>query len=111
MADGNTGDRKEVRLAPLVHRKERRIALHFPYDSDLIAAAKAAGARWSNTHKCWHVPNGREQVAAVFNAFKGKAWVDYSGLKAETNEPAAARPKPAPKERPTVPEAYVLKLE
>ena len=111
MTEGNTGDRKEVRLAPLVHRKERRIALHFPYDSDLIAAAKAAGARWSNTHKCWHVPTGREQVAAVFNAFKGKAWVDYSGLKAEAREPEAARPKPAPKERPTLPEAYVLKLE
>lgn len=75
-------DRKgvTVRLSAIAHHGERRIALHFPYDPELIAAAKSAGAKWSATQKCWHVPNGRAHIASLFNAFKGKAWVDGGEL-------------------------------
>ena len=69
-----------VRLSAIVHKGERRIALQFPYDLALIAAAKELGAKWSATHKCWHIPNGRDHIASVFRAFKGKAWVDGNEL-------------------------------
>ncbi len=86
-----------VRLSAFAHKGERRIAMHFPYDQVLIAAAKSSGAKWSATHRCWHLPNGREHVASVFAAFKGKAWVDGSELfgRAGKNEPTKeARRKP-----------------
>ncbi len=96
MPAGIPADRREVKLVPLVHRGEARIALHFPKDQQLIDAAKAAGARWSNTHQCWYMPGGRATVSTVFNAFRGKAWVDYSALKTPAKEPSAIHAKAAP---------------
>jgi site-specific recombinase XerD len=79
-----------VRLSAIAHQGERRIALHFPYDPVLIAAAKSAGAKWSATLKCWHVPNGREHITALFSAFKGKAWVDGGELFGRTKKSTPA---------------------
>ena len=93
MGAERSADRREVKLVPLFHRGAERIALHFPKDPQLITAAKAAGAQWSNTHQCWYVPGGRATVSTVFNAFRGKAWVDYSALKDPSKEPAAMHPK------------------
>lgn len=70
-----------VKLEHLVHKAQRCIALRFPYDAALVQAAKQAGARWSNTHRCWWTPNGPEHLQAIFAAFKGKAWVDMNGLR------------------------------
>lgn len=89
-----------VRLSAIAHNGERRIALHFPYDQGLIAAAKSLGAKWSITQRCWHLPNGREQIAAVFSAFKGKAWVDGSQLFGPSGKNAPAKEPPAPKATP-----------
>ncbi|MBK9272950.1 MAG: tyrosine-type recombinase/integrase [Flavobacteriales bacterium] len=85
-----------VRLEHLVHHAQRCIALHFPFDAALIAAAKHAGARWSKTHRCWYTPNAPKHLQEIFAAFKGKAWVDMNGLrkKAGTSAPAPPIPKP-----------------
>ena len=45
------GIKKQVHLAHFVHDAKRCIAIVFPYDTLLIAAAKKAGAKWSVTHK------------------------------------------------------------
>lgn len=58
MADGKTVNGRSVRMAAIVHKAERRIALHFPYDVELIAVAKSLGAKWSATARCWHLENG-----------------------------------------------------
>ena len=63
-------------MRPILHEKEKRLGLYFPYDQELIACAKEAGARWSNSLRCWHMPDGGESMKAVFAAFKGKAWVN-----------------------------------
>ena len=91
MSAEKSADRHEVKLVPLFHRCAERIALHFPKDQQLIDAAKAAGARWSNTHQCWYMPGGHATVSTVFNAFRGMAWVDYSALR-----PPAIHPKAGP---------------
>ncbi len=114
MCAKNAIDRKEVKLAPLLHKGERRIALHFPYDTELITIAKKLGAVWSAAQRCWHVPNGREHIAEVFAAYKGTAWVDYSGMKADeayAPAPTKERTKLPASERPVVPDAYLLKLQ
>lgn len=92
-----------VLLEHLVHRAQRCIALRFPYDAALVAAAKEAGAEWSQTHRCWYMPNTPEHLQAIFTAFKGKAGVDMNGLR---KKPAALEAvKTAPAKRPAAPPA------
>ncbi len=86
--DGKVGKRTVV-LEHLVHGGERCIALNCPYDAELIAAAKKAGAKWSATHKCWYTSNGPEALKAIFAAYKGVAWVEMNGLRKKP-EPARA---------------------
>ncbi len=87
---------KPVRLEHLVHKDQRCIALHFPYDAALIAAAKKAGAKWSGTHRCWWTPNSPEQLKAIFSAFKGLTWVDMNGLRKRPEDaPSSPRMKTA----------------
>ena len=75
-----------VRLEHLVHASEHCIAIAFPYNTELIAAAKKAGARWSSTHKRWYTPNTPQHLRTIFQAFKGLAWVDTTAL---FNKPTA----------------------
>lgn len=77
--DGKPG-KTTVRLEHLEHASQHCIALAFPYDTVLIAAAKKAGARWSSTHKRWYTPNTPEHLRTIFQAFKGLAWVDTTAL-------------------------------
>ncbi|MBK9598004.1 MAG: tyrosine-type recombinase/integrase [Flavobacteriales bacterium] len=86
------------------------MALRFPYATELIAVAKALGARWSQGRKTWHLPAGPEHVARAFEAYRGKAWVDYTAMKGNTAKPAEA-PQPPQPARPAAPQEYLLKLE
>lgn len=104
-----------VKLEHLVHQAQRCIALRFPYDKTLIAAAKKAGAKWSGTHRCWYTPNAPEHLQAIFAAFKGVAWVDMNGLrkKPEADAPGAAKKPPASTQaetKPRIPEASALNV-
>ncbi len=104
-----TGKRERtVVLEAIVHEKERRIALRFPYDTELIAVARALGARWSNQRKVWHLPNGSDTLKTVFAAYKGKAWVDYSALK---RTPRKEKPPVEQQAMPEVPAAFLGKLQ
>lgn len=75
-----------VHLEHLMHASARCIAIAFPYNTELIAAVKKAGAKWSKTQKRWYTPNTPENLRAIFQAFKGLAWVDSTAL---FNKPAA----------------------
>ena len=88
-----------VKLRHLIHKGQRCIALDFPYDTALIAAAKEAGAKWSATERCWHVPNGPEHIKTLFRVFKGKAWVDSTALSTK-----ADAPNPSKAQVPNVPD-------
>lgn len=102
-----------VKLRHLIHKGQRCIALDFPYDTTLITAAKEAGAKWSATERCWHVPNGPEQLKAIFSAFKGKAWVDSTALSSKSPPPVdrpAAAPSPAKPKQPALSETQAEAL-
>ncbi|MCO6484551.1 MAG: hypothetical protein J5I41_02120, partial [Saprospiraceae bacterium] len=60
------GVERAISIQPVCHRGEARLALHFPYDKAMIGAVKALpGARWSDTMKCWHVPDTAESRIAM----------------------------------------------
>lgn len=86
-----------IRLEHLVHNGQRCIAMAFPYDQVLIAAAKVAGGRWSGSHKRWYTPNAPAHLRAIFQAFKGVAWVDSTPL--FDKAPPATLPAKAPAQK------------
>ena len=56
------------KIESIVHKGEKRIKLIFGYDKELIAGVKEiSGARWSNTMKCWHVPDNENSLTALKN--------------------------------------------
>lgn len=50
---------KKITVKRVVHREQRRVALFFDFDQDLIDQVKTIpGVRWSKTMGCWHIPEG-----------------------------------------------------
>lgn len=53
-------------ITRIEHRGERRIALAFPYNQELIEGVKTIeGARWSASRRCWHVPDTPEVTSQL----------------------------------------------
>ena len=92
---------RRIQLEALYRMGEKRIALRFGYDEELIALARSTGARWSASDKCWHIPDGSLPLKQVYATFKGKAWIDGTGffgeLHAEASSPQRSKAK-VPKE-------------
>jgi len=56
---------KEIR-----HRGENRLAIHFKHDTSLIDLVKTIpGCKWSQTLKCWYVPNTNESKKLLSELF------------------------------------------
>jgi integrase/recombinase XerD len=101
-----------ITLAPLAHRNGPRVALVFAFDAEYIALAKGLGARWSRSHRVWHLPPGPETVASIIAAYTGKARVDQTALlpKAKEEPNGAGIPKP-PRPGVAPPPEHVTALE
>ena len=75
---------KNVIVERVIHDGESRVALRFPYDTELISVVKGfPGARWSATMKYWHIPDNPGIVSKLEELLKGKAILDYSVLEQE----------------------------
>lgn len=71
----------QVILKPLWHREQVCIGIYFKKSPLLNAAIqKNAGARWSQTHKCWYIALKKENYNKLFIALKGKAEVEHAAL-------------------------------
>lgn len=72
---------KIVKLKPINHRTGICIGLFFEnYGSLNVALRKQAGARWSNSFKCWYVPLSKLYYDKVVAALNDKASLDTSEL-------------------------------
>jgi hypothetical protein len=73
---------KNVIVERVIHDGESRVALRFPYGTELIALVKELhDARWSSTKRYWHIPDKPDMVKELFRLLKGKAFLNYSLLK------------------------------
>lgn len=51
----------QIKYQLLQHKGENRIAILFEYDALLLARIKKVhGSKWSQTNKCWHIPDTEE---------------------------------------------------
>ena len=72
---------KKVTLKPLYHKNQECIGIYFENTAVLNGAIrKNAGAKWSQTNKCWYIPLSKENYNKLFFALKGKAAIEQSAL-------------------------------
>lgn len=72
---------KKVTLKPLYHKDQECIGIYFENTAVLNGAIrKNAGAKWSQTNKCWYIPLSKENYNKLFFALKGKAAIEQSAL-------------------------------
>ena len=61
-----------IRIRACTIRNERRIALMFGYDDDVITLVKQIeGRKWSASRKFWHIPYSSSYLEKLNNHFKG----------------------------------------
>lgn len=72
---------KQVILKPIVHRNQECIGIYFQNDPSINnIIRKLAGAKWSQTNKCWWIPLAKESYNKLFFALNGKVTIEYSLL-------------------------------
>jgi len=59
-----------------------RVALKFSYDKELINIVKELpDSRWSSSKNYWHISDSPDVITLLLQAFRAKAYVDYSAMK------------------------------
>lgn len=72
---------KNVIAEEVTHKGERRIAIRFEYDAELIRHIKGfQGVRWSSSMGCWHLPYCEENISKLPDFFREKAILDCTAL-------------------------------
>ena len=72
---------KKIIITRVLHRNEWRYCIYFGYDEQLASEARnIKGAAWSNTLRCWHVPENEESLKTILSVFNGKADIDISTI-------------------------------
>lgn len=80
-----------IKLEPLDYKGEMRVAMIFPYNNALTAEVrKLPGAKWSQSHKVWHIPDADGLIDSLLKHFRGIAWIDYTAYTNRKNKSAAA---------------------
>jgi len=74
--------RSNITLKKGFHRNQNIVRIEFPYDQKVIdLLRKETTSKWSRTMECWYLPESEFNLGRFFTAFKPVAWIDYSGLK------------------------------
>jgi hypothetical protein len=88
-----------IKATKILHKEEYRIKVDFPYDQATVALLQQIeGAKWSRTHKAWHIPYTKEAFAKLKSLFADLE-IDnpYQGTNSEQDKPST---KANPPENP-----------
>ncbi len=71
-----------VTLKPFLHKRGEQIGIYFEhYESINLLIRKKAGAKWSQTGKCWYAPMNEKSYKQICEALKDKAVINSTALK------------------------------
>ena len=46
-----------IKISKIIHRNQERVKIDFPYKQSIASQIKKnADAKWSQTHRAWHIP-------------------------------------------------------
>ena len=75
----------EIIVSEFLNNNEKRIALKFEYNVEVIAMIKTTeGSVWSRSHKFWHIPYSSNVIRVLSERFKGKLKFIYQVNKTQT---------------------------
>ncbi len=100
-----------VKLKPLHHRGKECIGLYSSPNATINHHQQKAGARWSNTKKCWYIPCDARHYHLLTAAMQGVAMLDNSELRKYLTDkkkisPALPENKNLPTAVPDITAAY-----
>ncbi len=76
---------KSVTIKKLFHRENQCLGLFFDKDWSIIKEVKKIpDVKFSNTNKCWYVPEQEYALTSIIETLKGKISVDLSELRSNT---------------------------
>jgi len=59
-----------IKATKIIHKEEQRIKVDFPYNQHFIYLLRQVeGAKWSQTHKAWHIPYTKEAFGKLKSLF------------------------------------------
>jgi site-specific recombinase XerD len=102
-----------ITLKPFQHHSGEQIGVYFGhYESINLLIRKKAGAKWSQTGKCWYVPLNEQFYRKLCLALKDKAEIDNSALKEylDKRKPIAKPIPPTTETKKIQPEQLVKKF-
>ncbi|MBL7871861.1 MAG: site-specific integrase [Cyclobacteriaceae bacterium] len=86
---------KSVIIKKLFHREANCLGIYFDRDFEVIKEVKQIPkVKYSNSNKCWYIPNEKNALSIIIETLKGKVWVDFSALKRNTIAPEQILNKP-----------------
>ncbi|MEZ7495857.1 tyrosine-type recombinase/integrase [Leeuwenhoekiella aequorea] len=111
---------KNITLYNLMINDQKMIGIKFAPDKVIQALIKSLDTpKWSSKHNLAYIPNTKDNLAQVYNTFKGVAWINYNRFL--TNKPINTsnekvdvdwfRKRTLPENYRRCPEEYLLKLE
>ena len=99
----------KVQLKPILHQGRECIGIYYEVSFTLNGLLRSkAGARWSQTHKCWYVPLSRDDYNNVCLALKGRVELEEQELQGYLDKKKAVNavipevPDPVPVKEPNV---------
>jgi len=99
----------KVQLKPIFHQGRECIGIYYEVSFTLNGLLRSkAGARWSQTHKCWYVPLSRDDYNNVCLALKGRVELEEQELQGYLDKKKAVNavipevPDPVPVKEPNV---------
>lgn len=73
---------KTITLTNNQHRGKKVVCFGFERDTELLdLLRKTCTVRWSATKTCWYTEAEGFDLNKLLNASRGKAWLDYQGLR------------------------------
>lgn len=71
-----------IELSGFYHKGAHRMGLLFPRNEMVNTILRKAGAQWSYTHKCWHLPLNKDDFQNITNQLQPIAYFDRQKLDA-----------------------------
>lgn len=68
----------------------RYVSIGFAYNKLLIDLAKGLGALWHAERRVWYLVYTQEIIAEIWDAYRGKIWINAEGLKGIARTPVAS---------------------
>lgn len=79
-----------IKALKITHHNQDRIKVDFPYNQEIAAAIRQIpDAKWSRTHKAWHIPYNQQAIDQLVSLFPDSVIVGEQ-------QPPAAGPAPTP---------------